>query len=89
MGCRRDLRRLRYTRVDMSVGTWTLEVTTSWVMNSSSEGSPPSSLRTGLGAGDLGGVGGSCCVRELRASAVGGGIMVGSHWMTLKAALAK
>lgn len=69
--------------MDINVGTWTLEDTTSWVMNSSRLGRGPSSCRTALAGGDPADA--DVCV----GSAGGGGIMVGSQAMTLKAALAR
>lgn len=57
-GCRRDLRRLRYTRVDIRVGTWTLEDQTRLRMNCSNEGRNFSPAATGGGV--LGGEIGSC-----------------------------
>lgn len=71
----------------MSVGTWTFDETTSCVMNSSRVGSPASSAGTARGGGVFGGVGGNL---EFCGAAVGGGgIIVGSHWMTLHAAEAR
>lgn len=76
----------------MRVGTCTLDETTSCVMNSSSVGRPPSSHRTARGGGVLGGVGGMWArvLEEFEvALAAGGGIIVGSHWMTSQAAFAR
>jgi hypothetical protein len=61
----------------MSVGTCTLDETTSWVMNFSIEGSELSLLVTACGGG---------CRRD---DCAGGGIMLGSHWMTFEAAFAR